>query len=753
MTNALSDLYTPAPAGVPPDLTVPSRRYRIQVIVVLVCLLVFVLAYLALIAGAGYLAYLSITYPWVDIPRGRGAAVYIGARLGLIAAAVMLFLFLLKGLFKRQQPDETLHVEITEEAQPRLFAYLRALCDETQAPRPYRVYVSPEVNAAVFYETSLLSLVLPVRKNLLIGLGLVNVLNLSEFKAVLAHEFGHFSQSSMKLGSYVYVANRIIADMVYGRDYWDQWLDVWKAQDLRVSFFAWVLFGVVWIIRKILGGVFSLINFTNAALSRQMEFHADKVAVSVTGSDALIHALSRLDFASEALGTAVDQLRSAAHHHLYTDDLFRHQTEAMAFLRQQRQQPNLGEPPPLPSDPNTPNKVFTPEDVGTPQMWASHPSNFDREQSAKTPYIRGREDGRSPWQLFDQVDELKATVTAKFNKVVFEVDRLHTPATAAETVHRFIQQEQAEMQQNPRYHGFYDDRFIEPGDLDQIIEEVARAPWSEEQLAAAYTAAFGPELAQRMAEFTQRRGDFFTLVRLKTGDLSLKGKTFTLRDREYRLADVDDLLQSTDRELEGIAEQLKQTDRTIFTTHYQMAEQLNPELSAALVERYRFQLGVEKLIREMNQQRGKLEGVLGFMANKQGGLDAGEFNEIRGFFVEACDTIDKMLAAAEPMQLPALASIEAGTSLREFLFPEGRVVHFNAWHEGKDNQIDGKWIGQFLAQCGKIDERMKRVAAKNLGKLVALQEHIATAWYAQTGRPMPERPEPPRDAKTPSTEP
>ena len=66
--------------------------------------------------------------------------------------------------------------------------------------RPHRVFLTPDVNAAVFYRESLLSLLLPTSKNLVIGLGLVNQLNLSEFKAVLAHEFGHFSQNSMKLG-------------------------------------------------------------------------------------------------------------------------------------------------------------------------------------------------------------------------------------------------------------------------------------------------------------------------------------------------------------------------------------------------------------------------------------------------------------------------------------------------------------------------------------------------------------------------
>src|SRR5262249_31671925 len=190
-----------------------------------------------------------------------------------------------KGLFKHQRVDRSLYVEVKENDQPELFGFIRQLARDTQAPFPRRIYLSPEVNAAVFYDSSLLSLVLPVRKNLLIGLGLVNSLPLVELKAVLAHEFGHFSQSSMKVGSYVYMANRIIADMVYGRDKWDEVLAQWRALDLRIGIFGWALSAVVWALRAVLGGVFRLINFTHLALSRQMELNADLVAVSVTGSD------------------------------------------------------------------------------------------------------------------------------------------------------------------------------------------------------------------------------------------------------------------------------------------------------------------------------------------------------------------------------------------------------------------------------------------------------------------------------------
>src|SRR5439155_20978576 len=143
---------------------------------------------------------------------------------GLFVAlpALLFFLFLVKGFFKTAQKERTVRAEITAEDQPLLFDFIERLCEDTGAPMPRRVYISHEVNAAVMTHTGITSLFWPTGKDLLIGLGLVNILSLSEFKSVLAHEFGHFAQKSTRLGGYVYTANRIIYDLVCGRDWFDE---------------------------------------------------------------------------------------------------------------------------------------------------------------------------------------------------------------------------------------------------------------------------------------------------------------------------------------------------------------------------------------------------------------------------------------------------------------------------------------------------------------------------------------------------
>ena len=130
---------------------------------------------------------------------------------------------------------------MTREQEPRLFAFLDRLADDTGAPRPNRVFVSTRVNAAVFYDVSLLNLLFPTKKNLEIGLGLVNALNLSEFKAVLAHEFGHFAQRSMAVGRWVYVAQQVTGHLVARRDWFDELLAAIGRLDIRVIWVAWIL--------------------------------------------------------------------------------------------------------------------------------------------------------------------------------------------------------------------------------------------------------------------------------------------------------------------------------------------------------------------------------------------------------------------------------------------------------------------------------------------------------------------------------
>lgn len=78
-----------------------------------------------------------------------------------------------------------------------------------------------------------------------------------------------------------------------------------------------------------------------------MEYNADNAAVRLTGSDALIHGLARMKFATECMAEAIQSLDAAADHGFLSDDLFYHQTAAACRLRRRAKDERLGLPPEL----------------------------------------------------------------------------------------------------------------------------------------------------------------------------------------------------------------------------------------------------------------------------------------------------------------------------------------------------------------------------------------------------------------------
>jgi Zn-dependent protease with chaperone function len=736
----ISDFYPPGPPVVPTNLCAPTPQYRLRVFIVLGSLILFLLGYLGLLFGSAYGVIWAVVTPvhrqvevrqvspaWSHAPgqptvtrtyvRDDNGSVF--CRVILVAGGSLLFLFLIKGLFKRSRRDRSLMREISEEEQPRLFAFLRELCAEAGAKLPRRVYVSPEVNAAVFYTSSVLNLVWPTPKNLHIGLGLVNAIGLSEFKALLAHEFGHFCQRSMKLGIYVYTANRIIGDMVYGRDWFDTFLLRMRNVDIRIAVFAWAVWGVVWALRKVLTGCFQAINFCNSALSRQMEFNADLVAASVAGSDAVVHLLARCEFAEKSMNQAMSDLAAAAHHQLYTCDLFYHQNHAARYLRQVAKDPHLGEPPPVPEDPNFTVEVFEPGSTGVPLMWATHPSNYDREQNAKRAYMRAPIDERSPWLLFSNGEELRERVTGKFYRVVVKV-RKDAELSDAETVQAFIDDEHAETTYDERYHGLYDDRFVEPGDL----VDSAMGPHTVEALAKAHADLYPADLKDRVAEFQEHQAEHHLLSHLKSGALRVKGRDFEFRKRRYFASDVPRLLKRIGRDLEAEMADLAAIDRGVFLCHYRMAEQLNAELRVELAKRYGFHLRVQEILSTLNNTEARVQGLVAFASSKEQ-LSAAQYQGVAAGLRDAHRALAGCLEKARTMQMPDLKNMTTGQALDEFLLDKRLVGGL-----GFSRSISGEWIGKFLKQLEGIRHKIRRIHFKSLGGILALQERIARDWFA-----------------------
>lgn len=710
--DSLDAVYPPGPRHVPDDLTVPGPSYRQGVFLLLGTLILFSALYLSLLVGSGCLIFWSVR--WLGL-------------LGLPVAlfSLLIFLYLLKGFFKSEREGKSFQVEITEAEQPRLFAFLHRLCEEVGAPPPHRVFLSPEVNAAAFYEHSLMGLLRPSPKNLILGLGLVNVLTLSEFKAVLAHEFGHFAQGSMKLGVYVYAVNRVLLDVVAGRDWLDGALLRLRAQPSFVGLIGWACWGVVAGMREAMTGLFYGINFLDRSLSRQMEFHADLVAVHASGSEAIVRALARLDFAGEALEAAASNLKLAADHDHYSRDLFVHQRDAMEHLRQKRKDPGLGEPPPLPDDPRLAPEVFDPDD-GPPKMWADHPSNYDREQNAKRRYVRCALDDRPAWLLFDDAAQAREQVTWRFYRLALKVPR-DTVLEEPEAIRAFLHKEREAVTYDPRYRGIFDNRLIEPGDLNDLVAIGGYDIPSPPALRRRYEALYGDALAKQAAAY-QRHGeekDHLLTYRREHGPDSEKPLEF--RGRRYRSESIDNLLEFIDEQLAKDRRALAAEDPQVFLVHFQMSRQLGGTATATLRQRYTFHLALQGLLANLFNEQNRLESALELLSEYKGELPAGTFNKLFQTFRGVRDKLRDTLEEADQLRLPPLLHLKGGARLGTLLLDRPLVGRLGE----SGRSISSKRIQKLYDQLMQVIERARHLHFKSLGGILALQEEIGRQWLSR----------------------
>lgn len=460
------------------ELAPAPRSYRLRAWGAVAALIGFLGAYFGLATWFGWTAWRLGKSAFA----GRDDALW---ALLVAGCAALLAIFMLKALFFRQRRGEDHSLAVTAAEQPGLFAELHAIADAVGAPRPHRVLLSARVNAAVFYDLTPLNLLFPTRKNLEIGLGLVNVLNRSELRAVLAHEFGHFAQRAMAVGRWVYVAQQIAARLVAQRDMLDSFLQGLSRFDFRVAWIGWVLSLIVWAIRSLVDSVFTGVQLLQRSLGREMEYGADAVAVALTGSDALVHSLYKLQTADIDWDRAAGLASEWKAKEQWVGDLFQLQAAISERTGRMLDDAQYGQ---VPAARGAGHQLFDTTDSAAPQMWRTHPLNHEREARAKADYRAGDVDERSAWTLFAGATALRAQVTRR----LFEMPDSATPMDESELQKKLDERFGGELLQ-PRYRGAYLGRALtrHVATPAELVGELPDATDGIHRLAALYPASLG----------------------------------------------------------------------------------------------------------------------------------------------------------------------------------------------------------------------------------------------------------------------
>src|SRR5262245_29703348 len=697
--------YPPRPDDVPEGLTDFPESFRKQQNLLLAGLIVFLTFYI------GALLLFAMVGIWCIWSFSHWPVLKV---IGIVFCSLG-FLFLVKGFFKRHPMDKEMHIEVKEDEQPALFEFIRRLCDEVDAQEPNKVFVAPDVNAMCIYRTNLFNLFLEPRKDLLIGLGLVNAVNLSEFKAILAHELGHFSHMG-NTTNYVHIVQRIIIDMIRGEDWFDRTVDGLKSVD-ALKWLGYLIGGPLWLGRTLLIFALRIIAFRDMAVSREQEFHADLVAVSAAGSNAATHGLLRARFGLQCFFQALRDLIPAMDHKLFTNDLYLHQDRAAVVVRRMKKEPQLGLPPVIVSPVDGKEvRVFDAEQDEledqdeTPPMWRSHPTDADREENAKHQFIAAVLDHRSPWLLFSDIAALKERMTYRYLRHEFEIPK-NVDLTDARKVQEFIDNEHSETTYDPKYFGAYDTRTLEPGDIEELNTQIADSPWTEERMEKVFA-----KLYDGCEEHAEVRNDLHK--ELESLHESVVGRPSKR---------VRDMIEEAETKLEENREWFKSFDRRVYLLHAQMAAQVDPVLKQQLIERYHFQLEVQRLFTESREAFSKADMYLTvFIAAQQGQIPVGpDFGlEVVQVLRKSWRKLKDMIRDARQINLPAMKNFEEGKRLADFIL-QGKMVP-----EPPLSLPSGAWVNKLMTQLQGVRMRCFRLHFKSLGGILALQEQIAAKWQA-----------------------
>jgi Zn-dependent protease with chaperone function len=552
-----SFLYPATPVNVPQSVTQVSPAFKKEVSGVMGSIILFFIVYLlmfllsiGLVVACVYGGIALI----VAIPRI--ITIFIG--LGLVGLGIMVFVFLIKFLFAVSKYDSSNSIEVTKEEQPRLFEFISKLTSDVQTPFPKKIYVSPDVNAAVFYNSSFWSMFLPVRKNLQIGLGLVNSLNVSEFKAVMAHEFGHFSQRSMKLGSFVYNVNKIIHNMLFQNTGYANFLGSWARVDGIFAFFAQITASIAQGIQGILRQMYGVINKSYMRLSREMEFHADAVAASVTGSQSLVTALRRIELANAGYNIALQKC----------DELFRQKKMSNNIYQNHRTVlKQLADEFKLTIEHDIPvvNDKFLSENnasrVNFKDQWASHPATNDRVEHLNKLAVDAELITESAWVLFENKDDLQLQLTQKVYENVVK-DKEVTTIEGRE----FEEKLYADVRQYSlpdEYNGFYDGRQVNIINADLITgSNDGKITWEE---------IFSTDNASLPKKIKMNASDLEVLKAIN--EKNIQTKTFDFDGVKYKREDAPSVIAILQNEQEKEQAQLAKLDRQAIHFFFDKAAQ------------------------------------------------------------------------------------------------------------------------------------------------------------------------------------
>ncbi len=570
-----------------------SKEFKKEATKSILAIALFILVYILLVILAVLLTGLCI-YAGVALIMWEQNFAILALGIGVSSLGVLVLIFLLKFIFKSHKTNVFGYTELQESEEPQLFGLINELVNEIGTNAPKKVYLSADVTAAVFYDSSFWSMFLPIKKNLVIGLGLVNSVTKQELRAILAHEFGHFSQRTMKVGSYVYNVNQVIYNMLFDNESYDDLVQSWANASGYFTFFVLIAIklnqGVQWILKK----MYELVNISYMALSREMEFHADEIAASVTGYEPLKKSLLRLGLVDNAYNRVLNFYDQKITENVKAKNIYEDQFVLMHHLANNQK---LAIRNNLPEISIKELSKFDKSKLVIKNQWASHPTVAERVNRLELTGIKKEvEEMELANSIFTNILELQNKETEKiFQEIKYEGETVLADSTM---FLNDIKTQDAENNFSPFYNNYYDIRHPLLKDIQSLAAQ--ESTLTKDDL-------FADDKVDLVFTYNSMQTDIETLKAISIGSIAIK--TFDYDGLRYKKKEVTALVDQLNNQLSLLNDKLKEHDVQIYLyfLNAEKGRQKEPMLTKLYTDFYEFDLTFDlmynvylKIVNELN---------------------------------------------------------------------------------------------------------------------------------------------------------
>ncbi len=301
--------------------------------------------------------------------------------------------------------------------------------------------------------------------------------------------------------------------------------------------------------------MYTIINKNYLGLSREMEFHADAVAASVSGGNNLVGALSRIEVAGNSYQTAIENANDLLKEKKIVKNIFRNQLVVFRSIGKEYQLPVHNG---LPEITYQFIQSFSSSRINYKNQWASHPTLEERKQKLDQLHTAVNPDEASAWEIFDHPELLQETVTSKLYHAI-ENDLPSQVYEAAEFEKWYL--DKKEHYTLPSiYKGYYDNRYISIQDWN--FDDVINTP-----ITGNAGDFFSDKNIQLPLSIKSNENDITLLKAILEKQLDVK--SFDFDGIKHKSEDSAAVIKQVEDEIAGQKKDLEKLDREIFAYCYQ----------------------------------------------------------------------------------------------------------------------------------------------------------------------------------------